>query len=1398
MRQMLKSIKINVVVKALQGFLACTFILSSIVFAQKHTIEFENLTIDDGLSQSTITTIIEDRYGFMWFGTQDGLNRYDGYSFRVYRNDKNDSTSVAGNYFTSFYKDHAGNIWLGDTEGNINRYDYSTDSFLSSQLDSNFQNNVINAITEDENGKFYIGTRYGLYVYDPKSRNFEHYQIDPLGDRDNAISALKIDKHNNIWVGTVFKGLYWFDRESKSFKRILISTYGEEWVNKGSIRDIYEDSKGNIWIATWGYGALQYNPADKSLHQYSRGEDDEKSLSSTHVSSIVEDKNGKFWIGTYNGFNLLDLNTGVVNKFFSNIYQKISLADNKVIRLYKDSLGNLWIGTDKGLSKIEKYRKQFYNLRSDQVEIDSELRRGMWSVASDEEDNIWLGNNDGALIKLAPDGSSEIKYFTDLVNPGEEKRPIEGLIRRILFDTNGIQWLGTNGSGLIAVDRETEIYKTYTYDPDDEQSLSTNSITALFEDSEGILWIGTINRGLNRLIGVDDKFQRYKPEAGNESSLSNQGITDIVEDSKGFIWIATAYGLNRYDKDSGAFTRYLQSNSGIISNRITSLYHDQNDHLWIGTVIGLNSIDLKTYEFDSYTKKEGLASDLINSILSDDEGNIWVSTNYGISKIDPKTRSITNYDAFDGLQSNEFNMGAALRSKNGELYFGGVNGVTKFHPDNIKVNPHVPNIVITSFRIFEEECPIINKTEIELSYEENFVSLEFAALDFTNPTKNQFAYKLEGVDPDWIYSGNRHFASYQNLSPGDYVFTVKGTNNDGIWNEVGTSLKIIIIPPWWQTTWFKVLMWLSILVSVLLLHRFRVWRIKAQKLQLEKLVSDKTKELNSKKESAELARKTIEQQSNEILALDKMKSRFFANISHEFRTPLTLIIGPMEEMLERSNSFKTKRTIQIMLRNGRRLLRLVNQLLDLSKLESGRVDLNPSPGDMTGFIRNIVVSFSALAEVRHILLEFDGNEPIYAYFDKNSIEKILLNLIFNAFKYTPDYGEIFVHLDRRPDKLNSEYPENILVSIKDTGGGIGAEQKDHIFERFYQAEESNIWNSEGSGIGLSLCKELVELHNGKIGVKSKLKVGSEFWFKIPLKPVEEEEIEETKRKVLSENDLESIQLYEILERENLIEEENANLFLNSNNVERPIVLIIEDNADLRNYLADNLSKIYKIIVSSDGREGIESAYNSIPDLIVSDIMMPNVDGFELCTTLKQDERTSHIPIILLTARSDDEDKFRGLEYGADEYFLKPFNMKELKVRIKNLIEQRERIRLQYNKDSVLTVGSITESSVDKIFLEKSLLLVEKNISDPNFGVKELANVLSMSRKQLHRKLRALINISPNRYIRKIKLNRAKQLLIQKVGNITEIAYKVGFSSSSYFTKCYKEEFDKVPSESENL
>jgi len=454
-------------------------------------------------------------------------------------------------------------------------------------------------------------------------------------------------------------------------------------------------------------------------------------------------------------------------------------------------------------------------------------------------------------------------------------------------------------------------------------------------------------------------------------------------------------------------------------------------------------------------------------------------------------------------------------------------------------------------------------------------------------------------------------------------------------------------------------------------------------------------------------------------------------------------------------------------------------MLDLSKLETGRFDLKPSSGDVTGFVRNIVVSFTSLAEVRNIQLQFDGDVPVYSYFDKNSLEKILINLIYNAFKFTPDYGDIFIHLERRKDKSNSKQTENFLISIKDTGSGIEPDKLAHIFERFYRSEESAVWNSEGSGIGLSLSKELVELHNGEIGVKSELDEGSEFWFSIPLVPVEEEKIRQIENEELVENDIDSVQLYEILDREKLIEENNSNLFLNSGDIEKPILLIVEDNSDLRNYLVENLSQMYKIIVSSDGKEGMENAFKSIPDLIVSDVMMPNADGFELCATLKQDDRTSHIPIILLTARSEDKDKFKGLEFGADEYLLKPFNLKELKIRMKNLIQQRERIRLQYSKDSALAVGSISENSVDRIFLDKARSVVENNMSYPNFGVKELAEKLSMSRKQLHRKLRALIDITPSKYIRTIRLNRAKKLLIQKTGNITEIAYKVGFSSSKY-------------------
>ncbi len=768
-------------------------------------------------------------------------------------------------------------------------------------------------------------------------------------------------------------------------------------------------------------------------------------------------------------------------------------------------------------------------------------------------------------------------------------------------------------------------------------------------------------------------------------------------------------------------------------------------------------------------------------ILEDNHHNLWISTKNGLSRFNPKEiddkgvalpSAFKNYYSNDGFQDNEYNAYSYFKNGRGEMFFGGINGFNAFYPDSLKENSTIPAVVITDFKVFNEDYKLdssiteINK--IALHHNENFVSFEFAVLDYFAPEKNKYAYKLEGLEEDWNYVNNKNFANYTNLTPGEYCFRVKGSNNDGVWNEKGVSVSIIITPPWWATWWAYLIYGLC---AFSLLYGFRRYE---------------RNRLNWKNQF-----KLDEVKLMERAETDRMKSRFFANISHEFRTPLTLILGPSESIITKTTDENTKKQAGSIKKNAKRLLGLINQLLDLSKLEAGELKLKASFGNIVSFIKGITMSFESIAERKDITLKVNTtNDKIEIYFDKDKMTKILTNLLSNAFKFTTAGEEITV-------AINETEKNSVEIIVRDTGIGISKEEIPKLFDRFYQVDSSQTREQEGTGIGLALTKELVELHKGTINVESKqgdLSAGqagwTEFTIELPLG-----------REHLSSDEI--VELVEPVEEETIVNEEEylsptsgiqtemSNEIVN----DKTIILVVEDNAEVRKYIKDSLGEEHQVEEAVNGEQGVEKAEKIIPDLIISDIMMPKMDGNELTRLLKNDEKTSHIPIILLTAKSEQESKIEGLETGADAYLTKPFNAKELQVRIKNLINIRKKLQEKFRIGYFLPKQDEKKlSTLDEQFMYKVVEVIEQHISEEEFSIIEFAREVGMSRSQIHRKLRALTGKSPSRYIRMVRLTRGRKLIEERAGNISEIAYLVGFSSPIYFAKCFKDEYGFPPSE----
>jgi signal transduction histidine kinase/CheY-like chemotaxis protein len=842
-------------------------------------------------------------------------------------------------------------------------------------------------------------------------------------------------------------------------------------------------------------------------------------------------------------------------------------------------------------------------------------------------------------------------------------------------------------------------------------------------------------------------------------------------------------GLNKLDKKEEKFYRYKHepNNPNSLSNNLVStIYQDKNRVLWIGTEGGgINKLH--------YQEIDGLSNNIVYGILEDNHHNLWISTRNGLSKFNPVDvddkgtafpSAFKNYYVHDGFQDNEFRTNSYFKNRKGEMFFGGINGFNAFYPDSLKENLTIPDVAITGFKVFNEnyklDTSITEINQIVLSYNENFFYLDFAVLDYIAPENNNYAYKLDGLDNDWNYVDNRNFAHYTNLAPGNYAFHVKASNSDGVWNEEGTSIRIIITPPWWKTWWAYSLYGVALLFTLYGLRRYEMNRISYKNQgKLDKAV------LKEKEET------------------EKIKSRFFANISHEFRTPLTLIFGPANDVLEKTKEPDTKQSVGTIKRNANRLYGLVNQLLDLSKLEAGKMALETSEQNIIPLLKGLFQSFTSLAERKKITLKFNAiEENLIVYIDKDKVEKIVNNLLSNAFKFTPEGGKIVVSVNTtnaNTSPLNKAGTQggSVEISISDTGRGIPKERIDNIFDRFYQVDGSHTRESEGTGIGLALTKELVELHKGKIQVESEEGEGSTFTIMLPLGKDHLKPEEIVDKEIQEETEVNKEETEQIPETEKSKEKADIDLLLETG---KPLLLIVEDNSDVRNYIISHLEEDYLVEEAVNGEDGFTKSIEQIPDLIVSDVMMPKMDGFQFCAKIKTDERTSHIPIILLTAKASGESKIEGLETGADDYIMKPFDAKELKVRIKNLIDQRKKLREHFLEEGIFNLDNNNITSVDKKFLEKAVKIINEHLSDSLFGVESFASELAIGRTSLHKKVVALVGEPPGELIKRIRLSKAGILLKNKTGNISEIALEVGFNNPAYFSECFKKQFGVTPSQ----
>jgi len=1343
-------------------------------YSEALNLEFERVSIEQGLSDPHVFSIYQDSYGFMWFGTGAGLNKYDGSRFTYYLRES-DNPMLVGETVWSLFADRSGVLWAGTLGGGLYRYSRDEDSFSRITHDPNDKNsissNTVRSIYEDRDGILWIGCSEGiLNRYDRKTKTFRHYkfkQVRPDLEWHNFVNAMCEDSSGNLWVGTNHGGLVKFNKETETALYYTHDPLYENTISDNSVWSLLIDRNNNLWVGTRAGGLDRFDLKTEYFIHHKHDIGDETSIGDNEVLSSVEDDQGVLWFGTnYGGLNRYDPDTRGFIRYTSDINQPGGISDNTIWAMFVDKSGVLWIGTENdGLVKADCYKKKLKHYKPEPGFTGALSHKAVWSIFEDHIGDAWIGTF----------------------------------------------------NGLNRFDRQSGKYTSYYHDSDDPSSLSMNQILSIFEDHSNFLWIGTAFGGLNRYNRDADTFTRYDYDIAKAGSIGDSRVRAIFEDSRGRFYLGTGSGLSLFNRKNGWATNCLQGisvltifedsdqdlwvttekngffllelnedgcpiiaadtmdNSLSTDHVVFCIYESANKKglIWFGTAKGLLRYNKKNRQDRFYSKENSkLNCNYVAGIYGDKDGTLWLSTDNGMWAFDEQTGEARKYDVDDGIQSRLYNPGAHFRNKEGYIYFGGVNGYNRFHPDSLADNPISPPIVITDFRIDRQsihagpDSPLAKHISVAkeaiLTHEQTNIEIEYAALHYSQPLMNQYAYKLEPYETEWKYVGNEKKATYTYLPPGEYDFFVKGANNDGVWNEEGTSLHILVHPPWWKTNWAYFGYLISLVAIITILYRFRMAQIHLQhQIELEHLEAERYHEL------------------------DELKSRFFANISHEFRTPLTLILGPVGKMLGKLRGSDWDQDLNLIQRQAKRLLELVTQLLDLSKLEAGKMKIQVSQCNIIPLLKGLTLSFASLAERNNISLGFNPLvENIQVFVEKEAITKIMNNLLSNAFKFVDPGGSILVNIGIRQESAISSDGE-LHIAISDSGIGIPEERREKIFQRFYQAN-GETRKREGAGIGLALTKELVELHKGTIEVRANENEGSTFIVRIPLgnKHLSPDEIG-------AQSDDDDTLVIESASFDTALESDDVKKHRIGTGLSR--LLIVEDNPDVRSFIRSHLDRDYVCYEAENGKDGVQQTLKLNPDLIISDVMMPEMNGIDFCNRLKSDERTSHIPIVLLTAKADMGSKLEGLETGADDYLTKPFEANELKLRIRNLIKQRQLLREQIQKEIALVPDNLNLASIDKKFLEETIKIISQHLDDQDFSVGKLSKKILMSRQHLNRKLKSITGQTPLEFIRSLRLKRAALLLRNQQSTVTEVVYKVGFSSPSHFTKCFQREFGKTPS-----
>ncbi|HTF18547.1 MAG TPA: two-component regulator propeller domain-containing protein [Chryseolinea sp.] len=1346
------------------------------LYAQPGFVNFKHISYREGLVQSPISGFIQDDQGFIWFGNHKGLTRYDGYEFKTFLHRVSDTRSISNDRVNAVFMDSEHIIWIATANG-LNRLNRDLETFESIDIRPiKGGRNYVSCIAEDGQGNLWIGTSAGLKRLNKVTKVLEDASLtEAISIAQEPVYSLYVDKRRNLWVGSK-SGLRKFDPVSRKMLELPDAIKSSKVSQNVRIIAIRQTGDGDMWFGSETSGAFRFDAESGRIKTYTFKEHCSNCVVSDWIKDILVYDDNTLWFATQNGISQLDIRSDVFTTYRHDATNNNTVSDNVVRSLMKDRAGCVWVGTfSGGIDFFYQGNSNFTNI-GEAVGPKGLLHPLVNALVEDLDGSLWVGTSGGGL--------SHINRQTDSYTHYSVKSPLQGRVAngvKSLAVDKETMWIGTL-EGLSLLQKTSG--KMEHFDIPGRGRLGEKIIHAILPDDDGA-WLGTNGGGL-KFFRNGQTLLSYLNE-GDIELLADNFVTALIKDSDNRLWVGTQNGISEYDIQKKTFTnRYRKGKEGpgqLSHNHVTAFFLDSKQRLWVGTENGLNYFDTKSGQFHIISNVLGLPDNFIHAITEDKDENLWFSTDQGIVKFsfrkfstpfDAHDIQFTRYKFSDGLSGNQFSNACGLALQTKELAFGGMNGLSIFYPDKILINTNAATIALTEILINNKNLPIGSESPIDksptrvdkmtLNYDHGLVSFKFAALNYINPQKSEYAIKLLGLrgSEAWQQIGNQRLVNFTNLPPGDYTFQIKASNDNQIWSDEIREVSLIVLPPWWRTWWAYVIyisLTIGIIMAVLGLWEYRR-RMRAD-LQMEHIQNERQRELH------------------------QLKMDFFTHISHEIRTPLTLILGPVEKLIDNyaGERFVSKQ-LHLVRKNALLLMKLVSELMDFRKAEEGHMKLYVSEYDIVPFSKNIFDYFEGLAVDKSITYKFLSNEEsIHVYIDPNQLEKVIFNLLSNAFKFTPTNRRIALTIECCGEWVD--------IHVVDNGKGISHAHQEHLFKNFFQADDSGRQNI-GSGVGLAFSKIIVELHKGTLHFKSNPwtnETPGNTTFTISLRKGKDhfDQTQIISRSTYSNESDDVVHFYYSVPGDGLE--------VNTGAKRKSTILIAEDNDDVRLFLADTLRTMYDITEFANGSDALSAMERDIPDLIISDIMMEDIDGLTLCKSVKSAENTNHIPIILLTARSSVWHQVEGLAAGADAYISKPFNTKILELTIKNLLTAKEIMREKFSQQMVLesTGTPLTSNSPEEKFIVKLMSIIEAKMEDPEFDVDVLVTEIGMSRSVLYKKVQTLTNYSVADLIKEMRLKKAAKLFKQTAMSVADVACSVGFNDRKYFSKEFRKQYEMSPS-----